>query len=269
MDGRDQERLPELPAREHGRPPGLVLLDLEGQPLSLEYLPLSALTNVHAQIGNDSVTGTVQAPLWSYQLGLEGGWIPPDPRKALGTCAALGVDTPPFDGAFAPWQTGGPGAGTIAASSTLQFGAFPPTSLAGVPAGQVTLVPSYTAARGPVTLPPPAFTQSVTASTGDGWFDTADTAPYVTPVAGCAYPDAWGAQDSAVPASACGATASLGGAAVAASTAAITSAATTAAATTAAATTAAVTAPATSSVTTSSSSSSSVPVVPPVATVRR
>lgn len=165
------------------------------------------------KIGNDSVTGTVQAPLWSYQLGLEGGWIPPDPRKALGTCQALGVDTPQFNGTFQPWQTGGPGAGTIAPSSVAQFGAFPPTSIAGVPAGQVPLLPSYTATRGALTLPPPAFTQSVTASTGNGWFDAQDTAQYVTAVTGCAYPDAWNAADSPVPASACGATAAAAAAA--------------------------------------------------------
>ena len=65
---------------------------------------LRSASHYFLQIGNDSVTGTVQAPLWSYQLGLEGGWIPPDPRKALGTCAALGVNTPQFNGSFQSWQ---------------------------------------------------------------------------------------------------------------------------------------------------------------------
>ena len=41
------------------------------------------------QIGNDSVTGTVQAPLWSYKLGLENGWMPKDPREAVGKCAVV------------------------------------------------------------------------------------------------------------------------------------------------------------------------------------
>lgn len=159
------------------------------------------------------MTGTVQAPLWSYQLGLEGGWIPPDPRKSLGTCAALGVDTPAFDGAFAPYMTGGAGAGTIAPSSTSQFGAFPPTSLAGVPAGQVPFLPSYTATRAPLTLPPPAFTAHLAVATPDGWADAHDTAQFNTAVAGCAYPDAYNQQSSPVPASACGATTSLGAAA--------------------------------------------------------
>lgn len=158
------------------------------------------------KIGNDSTTGTVQAPMWSYQLGLENGWIPTDPRQAVGMCAKLGVAGTPFDGAFQPWQTGGAGAGTIAATASASFGTFPPTSLAGVPAGSVSLLPTYTATRAPVTLPPPTFTASVTASMGDGWADSADTAQMVTAVSGCAYPDAWSAADSAVPTAACPAT---------------------------------------------------------------
>lgn len=154
------------------------------------------------KIGNDSVTGTVQAPLWSYQLGLQGGWMPTDPREAAGMCAKLGVQGQAFT-SFQPWQTGGAGAGTIAATASASFGTFPPTSLAGVPAGQVPLLPTYTATRGPVTLPPPSFTGSVTASGGNGWFDAGDTAQMVTTVSGCAYPDAWSATDSPIPTAAC------------------------------------------------------------------
>ncbi|EKM53646.1 glycoside hydrolase family 5 protein [Phanerochaete carnosa HHB-10118-sp] len=230
------------------------------------------------KIGNDS-TGSVQSPLWSYQLGLQGGWIPPDPRVALGTCQALGVDTPQFNGSFQPWQTGGPGAGTIVPSSTSQFGLFPPTSIAGVPAGQVNLIPTYTSSRGPLTLPPPTFTATVTVSTGDGWFDTADTAQYVTAVANCEYPDAWSAQNSPVPATACGAMSALGGAApvttTPVATPAVPPAATTAPQPTAPGavlTSISSTAPAVSRTTSGAgavTTSTSVPVVPPAATVRR
>ena len=226
------------------------------------------------QIGNSSVTGTVQAPLWSYQLGLEGGWIPSDPRKALGTCAALGVDTPQFNGTFKPYQTGGAGAGTIVASSTIEFGTFPPTSLAGVPAGQVSLIPTYAASRGPLTLPPQSFTASVTVSTGDGWFDTQDTASFVTAVSGCEYPDAYKQQGSPVPATACGATASLGGVVptVAATSAAASAVASSApAAATSSTTGVATSAPLTSATsdpatatTSATSTTTSAPVVPPV-----
>ena len=154
--------------------------------------------------------------MWSYQLGLQNGWMPTDPRQAHGMCAQLGVPGTPFNGSFQPWQTGGAGAGTIAASATSSYGQFPPTSLAGVPAGQVTLLPSYTSTRSQlVTLPPPTFSATASfdkgVSVGDGWFDAQDTNPMVTPVAGCVYPDAWSAAASPVPStSACGATSSLG-----------------------------------------------------------
>ncbi|KAJ7846590.1 glycoside hydrolase superfamily [Mycena olivaceomarginata] len=64
------------------------------------------------KIGN-TTDGVVRAPLWSYQLGLEGGWMPTDPRTANGKCAAIGTQGTPFDGTFNAWQTGGEGAGTI------------------------------------------------------------------------------------------------------------------------------------------------------------
>ncbi|CAL1711948.1 unnamed protein product [Somion occarium] len=67
------------------------------------------------KIGN-STAGIVQSPLWSYQLGLENGWMPTDPREAIGKCASLGVQGNPFAGTFESWQTGGAGAGTIAPS---------------------------------------------------------------------------------------------------------------------------------------------------------
>ncbi|PSS05560.1 hypothetical protein PHLCEN_2v3730 [Hermanssonia centrifuga] len=156
------------------------------------------------KIGNDSVTGTVQAPLWSYQLGLENGWIPTDPRKAAGVCASLSGQTAPFVGTFSAWQTGGSGAGTIAPTATTDFAQFPPTTIAGVPAGQVPLLPTYTQTKAPVTLPPPTFTASVTASIGNGWVDASDTAQMNTAVAGCTYPDAWNAIASPVPTAACG-----------------------------------------------------------------
>lgn len=147
----------------------------------------------------------MQAPLWSYKLGLDNGFIPKDPRTAKGMCAKLGVRGSQFDGTFQPWQTGGAGAGTIDPSAVEEFSAWPPASLAGVPNGQVNAIPSYTATKAPVTLPPPTFSPSPTASVGNGWFDNQDTAQINTAVSGCVYPDAWNAQDSPVPANACGA----------------------------------------------------------------
>lgn len=153
------------------------------------------------KIGNSSTSNSVQAPLWSYQLGLENGWIPADPRTANGTCASLDSQSSPFDGEYESWQTGGAGAGTIAATATASFGQWPPATISNAP-GPASLLPSYTSTGTVVTLPPPTFTASMTKSVdvGDGWFNTGDTAAAPTAIAGCTYPDAWDALTVAVPA---------------------------------------------------------------------
>ena len=52
--------------------------------------------------------------MWSYKLGLENGWMPLDPRDAVGTCDTLGVQfNQPFPGDYPSWQTGGSGAGSF------------------------------------------------------------------------------------------------------------------------------------------------------------
>ncbi|KAF8173134.1 glycoside hydrolase superfamily [Mycena galopus ATCC 62051] len=158
------------------------------------------------KIGN-ATDGVVHSPLWSYQLGLQGGWIPTDPRTALGTCAALNDSGATFDGTFSAWQTGGAGAGTIAAAATAQFGVWPPLTISDAN-GPATLLPTYTPTGSVPTLvytTPSAATGTATASAsaGNGWFDSADAAPAMIAVAGCAYPDAWGAVSSPVPVALC------------------------------------------------------------------
>ena len=96
------------------------------------------------KIGNSSVTGNVAAPLWSYQLGLENGWMPADPRAAAGVCASLGVAGDAFAG-YAAWQTGGAGAGTITAATASIT--WPPASLTDVAAASMTAIPEYTSTR--------------------------------------------------------------------------------------------------------------------------
>jgi len=157
------------------------------------------------KIGN-STAGRVESPLWSYQLGLEGGWMPKDPRMATGKCASVGVNQP-FEGTFQSWQTGGAGAGTIAPSATSQFGTFPPTLLSNVPQPSMSLLPTYTPTQAVITLPPPTFTPTPpkSVSVGDGWFDPQDTSSAVTAVSGCSYPFAWSALSSPVPTALCGA----------------------------------------------------------------
>ncbi|KAF9555816.1 glycoside hydrolase family 5 protein [Agrocybe pediades] len=145
--------------------------------------------------------GRVGAPLWSYKLGLENGWIPKDPRTALGTCAEVGGSLEPFDGNFQPWQTGT--TSTIPASSSSQF-PWPPTTISNavVP---MTLLPTYTNTAPIITLPPATFTSapsSVTQSV-DGWFNTQDTAGGVTMVAGCPYPSEYDGIFTSTPTAPC------------------------------------------------------------------
>ncbi|KAF7328260.1 Glycoside hydrolase family 5 protein [Mycena venus] len=154
--------------------------------------------------------GVVRSPLWSYQLGLQGGWMPTDPRKALGKCASIGIKGSSFDGTFSAWQTGGTGAGTIAAAATNEFGQWPPATISNVDAGALTLMPTYTATGSVPTLAyiTPSGTGSAaaatpTASIPNGWFDAADSTPGMTAVAGCTYPAAWTALSLPAPTALC------------------------------------------------------------------
>ncbi|KAF5316968.1 hypothetical protein D9611_003607 [Ephemerocybe angulata] len=146
----------------------------------------------------ESSRGTVEAPLWSYQLGLQGGWMPTDPRTVVGTCASVGGASGTWDETFAPAMTGGAGAGL--SNQAAQY-PWPPTNIAGAGVAAAAL-PSYTATGPIVSLPAPTFTDSKgkSISRGSGWFDAEDTALAPAPVAGCTYPDAWDAENAAVPA---------------------------------------------------------------------
>ncbi|GBE80896.1 Probable glucan 1,3-beta-glucosidase [Sparassis crispa] len=191
------------------------------------------------KIGNSSTSNSVEAPLWSYQLGLQYGFMPTDPREAIGTCAALGGGQSPFDGEYASWQTGGAGAGTIAATSVATYGVWPPTTMAGVPAQSVLMLPQYTGTAGVSTLPAPtALTSVATVPVGSGWYDAGDTASAVTTISGCTYPDAWYALSSAIPTAGCGAV-SYGAAVAPVLTSAVAAATTTSSAPAAAAATSA------------------------------
>lgn len=155
------------------------------------------------QFFNSSVSGKVEAPAWSYSLGLDQGWIPKDPRSSVGTCKAAGINDP-FDGTYQPYQTGGKGAGTIAPSFVSAYSKWPPASLSGV--DDIAYAPTYTA-TGPVpTLPPPVYTlrNGTRVSGGSGWYDAADTAGAPVNVTGCRYPDPWAQSSIPEPTSICG-----------------------------------------------------------------
>ncbi|KAF8623392.1 hypothetical protein AX17_007430 [Amanita inopinata Kibby_2008] len=149
------------------------------------------------KIGNSSTSGRVEAPLWSYQLGLRNGWMPTDPREAIGTCASLGISGDPFDGNFESWQTGGAGAGTISPTITEEF-PWPPVSFSGLDV-PVTDLPTYTPTGAIEPLPPPTFTLHSVPGIGNGWYNAQDTSPAYTAISGCIYPDAWNAVSTTVP----------------------------------------------------------------------
>ncbi|KAG6886031.1 hypothetical protein C0993_005215 [Termitomyces sp. T159_Od127] len=140
------------------------------------------------KIGNSSMTGKVETPHWSYQLGLENGWMPTDPRSAIGFCG----NTDPWSPPLAAWQTGGAGAGNIPPSVTSAL-AWPPATLS--TGGPVASLPAYTPTGTVVTLPVPSFTQSsrttATIDVGNGWANSADTGGMFVPIPTCSYLDPW------------------------------------------------------------------------------
>ncbi|EMD38346.1 glycoside hydrolase family 5 protein [Gelatoporia subvermispora B] len=136
------------------------------------------------KIGNSSVSGRVEAPAWSYQLGLQQGWMPTDPRQAVGICES----TAPFNPPLQPWQTGGAGAGQIPASFSSSF-AWPPATISN--AGAATLLPTYTQTGSVPTLPAPTLSATASINAGDGWNNASDTASMFVPIATCNYLNPW------------------------------------------------------------------------------
>lgn len=115
--------------------------------------------------------------------------MPKDPRSASGTCANQGLYNPPLQA----WQTGGAGAGQIAASVTALY-TWPPAQISN--GGPVASLPSYTPTGTVATLSPPTFTVSsgssvTTANAGNGWQNPADTAGAMVAIASCSYLNPW------------------------------------------------------------------------------
>lgn len=144
------------------------------------------------KIGNSSVTGTVESPQWSYQLGLQNGWMPADPRQADGVCQPTATWASPLSA----WQTGGAGAGALPSTLSAQY-PWPPASISnpGFSASAASLLPTYTPTGSVATLAAPTFTASggktVSASVGNGWENPSDTAGEYTAVATCNYLFPW------------------------------------------------------------------------------
>ncbi|OJT07869.1 hypothetical protein TRAPUB_1271 [Trametes pubescens] len=140
------------------------------------------------KIGNSTVTGQPPSPAWSYQLGLQQGWMPTDPRLSEGVCD----NSDPFVGPLSAWQTGGAGAGQI--PQTVQAAlAWPPTSLTDV--ANVATIPQYTQTGALVSLPAPTVTAvsgKATSTLSEGsWNNPSDTQSMFVPIATCGYLDPW------------------------------------------------------------------------------
>ncbi|KIY61922.1 glycoside hydrolase family 5 protein [Cylindrobasidium torrendii FP15055 ss-10] len=139
------------------------------------------------KVGDSSVYGYVRSPHWSYSLGLENGWMPEDPREAIGKCG----NTAPFQGSLQPWQTGGEGAGTITAA-TGDY-AWPPATISN--GGAPTELPSYTNTGSIPTLTADKTVSAQATQTkvdiGNGWNNADDKEGYVAKINGCTYLDPW------------------------------------------------------------------------------
>ncbi|KAJ2927476.1 hypothetical protein H1R20_g9614, partial [Candolleomyces eurysporus] len=149
-----------------------------------------------------SQAGRVQAPLWSYKLGLDNGWIPKDPRDSVGKCAAVGVSTP-VAGAYPAFRTGAVPSPTIDAAYSAQY-PWPPTSIPSADV-DIPLLPTFTNTAAAMTLPVPTYTSAPASATADldGWFNDNDSTGGIVTVAGCPYPNVYTATFATVPTAAC------------------------------------------------------------------
>ncbi|KAJ7071561.1 glycoside hydrolase [Mycena amicta] len=160
----------------------------------------------------EAQNGIVSSPLWSYKAGLDGGWMPTDPRVAVGKCAQVGAAGQPWVGTFSSWQTGGAGAGTVDPNARSTWGQWPPATISNAK-GSILLtytatatIPSLTYAV-PTIVPTGTASESVVSmpaeSMGNGWANAADTTLAMAPVAGCTYPDAFNALGLPAPTASC------------------------------------------------------------------
>ncbi|KAK4704592.1 glucan 1,3-beta-glucosidase, partial [Phenoliferia sp. Uapishka_3] len=167
--------------------------------------------------GYSDVKQAIVNPLWNYQLALQEGFAPKNPRLGRGACATLvpaagttlsSVAAPTLSN----WMTGGSGAGTITSTST--WGTWPPASLVNSMASGVfstyhaSVLPTLTATGPVITMSaatPTSYPSGYSSSSnpGNGWFDASDTAAWYTTVSGCSYPNAWSGISAVVPTAAC------------------------------------------------------------------
>ncbi|KAK4689910.1 glucan 1,3-beta-glucosidase, partial [Tremellales sp. Uapishka_1] len=155
------------------------------------------------RIGNSTTLGYASSPFWHYQLGLEQGWIPKDPRVAGGYCSRNGGGGSVFNGTFPLSATGSVPTPTLSNQTELaSVTVFPPTQLGPSPsfsADQISLFPTFTKTGSRITLASPTATGA-----GNGWFNSNDHTGAWVAVTGCSYPNAYNATASSlVPTAVC------------------------------------------------------------------
>lgn len=169
--------------------------------LTQMYMDMARNTFFWAWKMGTNSTGMVPNPLWSYSLGLQQGWIPADPRTAVGACDRVAAElnlTPATSQAWTPplsaWMTGGSGANTFAAAATSNYTVWPVASvtvsafLRFIAASRMSLqgysaganLYTYTSTGTPITMSAsPSSSGSITV---DGWANPSDTASALVPV---------------------------------------------------------------------------------------
>ncbi|CAA7262821.1 unnamed protein product [Cyclocybe aegerita] len=155
------------------------------------------------KIGNSTTLGTSSCPMWHYRLGLQQGWIPKDPREAIGHCAQVLSSSQIFDGKYPSTATGGVGAGTLDPVQSASHTFPPPTISPSFTGTLVAMLPTYTPTGTLKTLFAPTFTAAPSAVVGTGWNNPADNQPAYVPIAGCSYPDPWNAESAPLPSTTC------------------------------------------------------------------
>ena len=57
------------------------------------------------KIANSTQLGYPSSSFWHYKLGLDEGWMPKDPRSAIGFCKSLGVGGDSVSSHSSPWKS--------------------------------------------------------------------------------------------------------------------------------------------------------------------
>jgi len=170
--------------------------DLKTQTQQLALASMDSLQNWFFwtwKIG-PSANGKIESPSWSYQLGIENGWIPPDPRKSAGVCG----NPTPWVGPLTAPQLGGAGAGQIAPNVQALY-QWPPANINN--GGPVAQLPQYYPTAQLAVLASPTFKDSKgkPIDAGNGWNNAQDTTLMSVPNANCPYLTPWQEGNFVVP----------------------------------------------------------------------